>query len=393
MAVLIKKVIPGSPADKAGIKAGERLISVNGSPIDDVLDYMFHADEGMGLEFDTFLMDKKRHCGNKCIFCFIDQMPPGLRDSLYFKDDDSRLSFLQGNYITLTNLTEHDVERIIAMRTPVNVSVHTTNPELRVKMMGNPRAGQWSLDVLKRFADAGVSMNCQLVLCPEHNDGDELVRSLRDLSAMDSVESIACVPVGLTRFREGLTPLREFTASESAAVIKIVEEVGEHDKFTSGEQTGQVFAADEFYLKAGIDFPEYEHYGDFPQYENGVGMWVYTREHFDIADIVGRDALGTPHTIVTGTAAFPLIRELVADVPNVNAAAIRNDFFGESVTVSGLLTGGDIIAQLRDFPDLGEVVVIGSNMLNSDGLFLDEAKPEQIEEALGVKVLVAEVDS
>jgi putative radical SAM enzyme (TIGR03279 family) len=388
MAVLIKRVIPNSPADKAGIKAGTRLISVNGAQINDVLDFMFHADEGMGLEFDTYLMDEKRHCGNKCVFCFIDQLPRGLRAPLYFKDDDSRLSFLQGNYITLTNLTERDTARIIAMRTPVNVSVHSTNPELRSRLTGTPKGGE-SLEILRRFAEAGIVMNCQLVLCPELNDGDELIRSLRDLSAMKSVESIACVPVGLTKHREGLPPLRAFTPDEAAKVIGTVGEFA------------NTFAADEFYLLAGLPIPEYEHYGVMPQYENGVGMWAYLKHTFAEADAAhircgappdGASPAPVRRTIVTGTAAFPLISELAAPFGNVNVAAIRNDFFGESVTVSGLLTGRDIIAQLADFEGLGAEIIIGGNTLNADGVFLDDVTPADVEAALGVKVKISEAD-
>jgi putative radical SAM enzyme (TIGR03279 family) len=386
VSVLIKKVIPDSPADRAGIKSGTKLISIDGNPINDVLDYMFYSDDDMGIEFDTFLMDKKRDCGNNCVFCFIDQNPKGLRSPLYFKDDDSRLSFLQGNYITLTNLTEHDVGRIIKMRTPVNVSVHTTNPDLRAKIMGNPKAGE-SLETLCRFARAGISMNCQLVLCPEINDGGELIRTLTDLSALErfgSIESIACVPVGLTKFREGLPRLRAFGKQEAAQIIEIVS------KFKN------VCAADEFYLTAGTDIPEYAHYGTFPQYENGVGMWAHLKHGFADSAAAGRDAHYTPSrriSIVTGTLAFPLISELTAPFGNVRVFAIRNDFFGESVTVSGLLTGGDIIRQLLpQKEELGEKLLIGANMLNSDGVFLDNVTPKEIESALGVRVSAVELN-
>jgi putative radical SAM enzyme (TIGR03279 family) len=382
MSVLIKSIIPGSPAEKAGIKAGSRLVSIDSQPINDVLDFMFYGDDDMGLEFDTFLMSEKKHCGNNCIFCFIDQNPCGMRESVYFKDDDSRLSFLQGNYITLTNLTESDAERIIQMRTPVNVSVHTTNPDLRVKMMGNPRAGQ-VLTILERFAKAGISMSCQLVLCPEWNDGDELIRSLRDLSKLKSIESIAVVPVGLTKYHTG--GLRSFTKSESTDIIKIV------DAFGNVADT-RIYCADEFYLNAGMELPAYEFYGSFPQYENGVGMLAYIRRTF--MDSVGRTALGVPvhqTSIVTGTAAFPLISELTKPYGYVQVFAIRNDFFGETVTVSGLLTGQDIIAQLHG-QDLGEQLLIGANSLNSDGLFLDNTTPADIESALSVKVKIIEPD-
>jgi putative radical SAM enzyme (TIGR03279 family) len=371
MSVLIKNVIPGSPADKAGIKPGARLICVDGNRINDVLDYTLYADEDMGLEFETFLMDEKHHCSNNCIFCFIDQNPPGMRESVYFKDDDSRLSFLQGNYITLTNLTEYDINRIIRMKTPVNVSVHTTNPDLRVKMMGNPRAGE-SLNALYRFAQAGISMNCQLVVCPGINDGGELVRTLDDLTGLKSVESIACVPVGLTRYRKGLAKLRSFTKSEAADVIK-----------TAGGY-GNVFCADEFYLNAGITTPEFGYYGSFPQYENGVGMLTYLNKvQFTIDNVQS----GHKISIATGTAAFDLISTLVKAYENVQVFAIRNDFFGESVSVSGLVVGSDIIAQLRGF-DLGGELLIPANMLNCDGLFLDGTTPADVERELGLRLHV-----
>ena len=379
MSVIIKKVIPSSPADKAGIKAGTRLISIDGEPINDVLDYMFYADDDMGLEFESFLMDKKRGCGNKCVFCFIDQNPHGMRRSVYFKDDDSRLSFLQGNYITLTNLTECDADRIIKMKTPVNVSVHTTNPDLRVKMMNNPNAGE-SLKKLYRFAEAGVRMNCQLVLCPQINDGGELMRSLNDLSGLEAVESTACVPVGLTRFREGLPKLRPFNKSEAADVIKTIDGYG------------NVYAADEFYLKAGIEVPEYKYYGDFPQYENGVGMWSHMKYTFKKAECKSNASrMKRKISIVTGVLAYPLIKGLTAAFPDVEVFAVRNDFFGEGVTVSGLLTGGDIIGQLKE-KDLGAGLLIGSNTLNADGVFLDDVTPHDIETALNVKVVLVEPD-
>ncbi|MCL2070968.1 MAG: DUF512 domain-containing protein [Oscillospiraceae bacterium] len=385
MSVVIKKVIPGSPADKAGIKPGTQLISIDGCPINDVLDYMFYADDDMGLEFDTFLMDKKRHCGNACIFCFIEQLPKGMRESLYFKDDDSRLSFLQGNYITLTNLTESDADRIVKMRTPVNISVHTTNPDLRVKLMGNPKAGE-SLKILYRFAKAGISMNCQLVLCPDINDGDELTRTLKELVSFESVESIACVPVGLTKFRGGLYKLRNFTEAEAAAVIEIA---GNRD-FCS-----KVFCADEFYLTGKMKMPEYEHYGTFPQYENGVGMWAHFKSGMQNAERANNNKSTSKKkiSVVTGTAAFPLISELTEPFKNVNVFPIRNDFFGESVTVSGLLTGEDIIRQLLPLQNqLGEELLIGRNTLNSDGMFLDDTTTAEIESALGVVVKLIEPD-
>ncbi|MCL1904277.1 MAG: DUF512 domain-containing protein [Oscillospiraceae bacterium] len=393
MSVLIKNVIPGSPADNVGIKAGTKLVSIDGNPINDVLDYMFYADDDMGLEFDTFLMSPKRSCGNGCVFCFIDQLPKGMRSSLYFKDDDSRLSFLQGNYITLTNLTQKDAERIVQMRTPVNISVHSVNPDLRAKLMGNKKAGD-SLKTLKRFAKAGISMNLQLVLCPGLNDKEELTRSLKTLTALNergNIESIACVPVGLTKFRDGLFPLTAFGKDEAADVIKII-----------GGFNG-VYASDEFYLTAGIPLPEYEHYGAFPQYENGVGMWAHLKHGYMAVDSgqltidsgqLTVDSCGMRKiSIVTGVLAYPLIKSLVARHPNVNVFSVRNDFFGEGVTVSGLLTGTDIIQQLLPQKHLlGEELLIGANTLNADKLFLDDVTIAEVEEKLGVRVKIVEPD-
>jgi len=331
------------------------------------------------------MLKTKRSCNNNCVFCFINQLPKGMRKSVYFKDDDSRLSFLYGNYITLTNLSEHDVDRIIKMRTPVNVSVHSTNPDLRVKLMGNPNAGA-TLALLYKFADVGIPLNCQLVLCPGLNDGDELIRSLKDLTSLKSVSSIACVPVGLTKFRNDfangytLPPLRTFSKEEA---VEVIEAVNEYEK---------VYAADEFYLKAGLPIPEYEHYGTFPQYENGVGMWAYMKKTF--IDAVGdRSAIPSNRrvSIVTGTAAQPLISELVEPFKNVKVFPVRNDFFGHNITISGLLTGGDIIAQLSGC-NLGEEILIGANMLNANRVFLDDVTVSQIETALGVRVRVVDID-
>jgi putative radical SAM enzyme (TIGR03279 family) len=374
MSVLIKSVAPDSPAARAGIKAGSRLVSIDGQRINDVLDFMFYGDDDMGLEFDTYLMDNKRSCGNNCIFCFIDQNPPGMRESVYFKDDDSRLSFLQGNYITLTNLTEADVERIIKMRTPVNVSVHTTNPDLRAKMMGNPRAGQ-SLTVLSRFARANIPMNCQLVLCPGINDGAELLRSLGELSQYNSIESVAVVPVGLTKHRTALAELRTFTKSEAADVIKTVGGYG------------NVYAADEFYLIAEMEVPAYDYYGSFPQYENGVGMLAYMCRGFKPPKSYKMTA------IITGTAAEPTLKRLTERLGRVDVFAVRNDFFGETITVSGLIAGQDIISQLSVHSmDRYEQILISANSLNADGLFIDDTTPEQIESALAVKVKIVQPD-
>ena len=300
MSVIIKFVDKGSPAYKAGLRGGETLLSLNGNSIIDVLDYRFYQNSGslvleyldvsgktktakikkdeyeeLGLEFETYLMDKKHSCLNKCVFCFIDQLPKGLRESLYFKDDDSRLSFLFGNYITLTNITEHEVERIIKMHiSPVNISVHTTNPELRVKMMTNKNAGK-VLEIIDRFNSAGIKINCQLVLCPGYNDGKELERTLEDLSKLENAECIAAVPVGLTRYREGLAKIEPFNSDTAAQVLDIIDRYG--DKCIQKYGQRRIYGADEFYLLSGREIPEADYYGDFLQLENGVGLWSLLR--------------------------------------------------------------------------------------------------------------------
>ncbi len=415
MAVIIKSVEKRSPAAGAGIKAGDTLISLNGNAVLDVLDYRFYQSEEkikirfinhkgkekektikkresdeIGLIFDTYLMDKQRACKNKCIFCFIDQLPKGMRDSLYFKDDDSRLSFLFGNYITLTNITDHEVDRIIKMHiSPVNISVHTTNPELRVKMMKNPHAGE-VLSIMKRFSDAGIDMNCQLVLCPGYNDGEELRRSLSDLTAMESVKSIAAVPVGLTKHREGLEPLEKFSSETAASVLDIIDEYRE---------TGRVFAADEFFLLADRPIPECDYYGDFLQLENGVGMWALMLSDSREAVLSAENPENERNiSLVTGVAAYPLIRNIVDTAERkwhnlkCRVFKIENEFFGPDITVAGLITGGDIIAQLKG-KDIGEELLIPDVMLRHENdRFLDDVTVTELSEALGVRVRIVSAD-
>ena len=413
--VTITGVAPGSAAASRGVLPGDELLKVNGHEIVDVLDYRFYTAEPrlrltlsrggrkrlltlhkgtaeeVGLQFETYLMDRQRSCRNRCAFCFIDQMPPGMRESLYFKDDDSRLSFLFGNYITLTNLSEREVERILAMHiSPVNVSVHTTNPELRCAMMGNRFAGE-KLALLRRFAEAGVRMNCQLVLCPGWNDGPELDRSLRELAALGpSVESIAAVPVGLTRYREGLPSLRLHTPEEAAAVIDQMEAAGNALLALRGARV--CYAADEFYLKAGRPLPAAAFYEDFPQLENGVGMVSLLKSQFlEALSGCGRRPAGSRLTFATGTAAAPLLEELIGIArkkwPDLRAEVvpIRNDFFGETITVAGLVTGEDLIAQLKG--RAGDIVVIPETMLNFEGnRFLDDVTPSEVEQSVGARL-------
>ncbi len=400
------------------ISAGDTLVSVNSHEINDVLDYRFYTSacklkleietikgkhrtvkvkkgeyDDLGLCFETYLMDKHHSCKNKCIFCFIDQMPKGMRESLYFKDDDSRLSFLFGNYITLTNLTDRDIDRIIEMHiSPVNVSVHTMNPELRVQMMKNPNSGT-SLRYLNRLADAGIKLNTQLVLCPGINDGKELEFSLSELGKLyPAVQSIACVPVGLTKHRDGLCALETYTSDTASRVIDTVDDFNAHFKHFKGETIA--FAADEFYLCADREIPNADYYGDYPQLENGVGMWRLLKDEFDSALDECDFVLGNPRNItaITGTAAYPLIKELAILAEKrynnlkINVIEIKNRFFGESVTVAGLLTGLDILSQLEGVELGDELLIPDSALRDGEEVFLDDITVTQLSEKLGVAV-------
>lgn len=421
MASIIKTVEKNSPA-YGKIMPGDRLISINSSEITDLLDYKFYSydaklsifivtaegkrkrvkikkPEGsdLGLEFDTWLMDKTRSCANRCVFCFIDQMPRGMRDSLYFKDDDARLSFLMGNYITLTNLTEREAQRIIDLKiSPINISVHTTNPELRNVMLGNKNAGR-GIEMMHRFAENGITMNCQIVLCPEINDGDELWRSMRDLADMyPAVASVSVVPVGLTKHREGLYPLKPFDRERARGAIALAEAFGEEclGKFGSS----LFFCADELYLRAERDLPPDEHYEDYPQLENGVGMMRLLETEFLSAIETMESAKDEPFSIATGVSAAPFIEGLVQiarkKCNNLNAVVypIKNDFFGHSIDVAGLITGGDLIAQLEG-KDLGKRILIPKTMLrHGEGVFLDDITLEEAQKKLGVPVIPVEQD-
>ena len=424
MSVLVSGVLKKSIADKKGIKPGDVLVSVNSHEINDVLDYRFYIkeeklilalvsngkakkvhlrkdeDDDLGLEFDSYLMDRQHRCTNRCIFCFVDQMPPGMRETLYFKDDDSRMSFLFGSYVTLTNLTEHDVSRLIEMHiSPVNVSVHTMNPELRVKMMKNKHAGE-CLSILKRLADAGIKLNTQLVLCPGINDGKELEYSLSELEKLlPSIQSIAAVPVGLTKFRENLPALRTYTPQEARETIEIVDSFGERCLEKYGVRLA--FCADEFYLTAGMPIPGEEYYEDYPQLENGVGLWRNLLEEFSFAltESSFEKDIERHVSIATGVAAYPLLVRLCRLVsekyPLVKADVfeIKNDFFGHSVTVAGLVTGKDLISQLKAKPH-AETLIIPSVMLRSEGdVFLDDVSLEDVEKALSVSVRVTDANS
>lgn len=427
MPVKIKNIKKLSACGLHGINSGDLLVSVDGNEIEDVLDYDFYMTDGKvsleflcgektktvkttkekcGLEFETYLMDKQQGCKNKCIFCFIDQLPKGMRKTLYFKDDDSRLSFLFGNYITLTNISEHEIERIIKMHiSPVNISVHTMNPELRVRMMKNPKAGE-SLKIIKRFADAGIKMNTQLVLCPGFNDGEELEYSLSELSKLyPSVSSIAAVPVGLTKFRDGLEPLTPFNKESAGKVIDIMEKFG--DEFKSKNGTRLCFPADEFYLKAERELPNEDFYEDYPQIENGVGMWTsFKSDYIDYFEKLNeKSSLFKEKTVsfATGTAAYPLMcdfaKKIEENIPQikVNVYKIRNEFFGESITVAGLITGRDLINQLKG-KDLGLALFITSNMIigsyqeENENIFLDDVTLSGAQEELSVNIIPVSED-
>lgn len=417
MAVKIFDVTTGSHADKAGIKKGETLLSINSNEIVDVLDYRFYQVnrkltlevededknvrtiemikgeyEEIGLEFETYLMDKQHSCRNKCIFCFIDQLPKGMRESLYFKDDDSRLSFLFGNYITLTNITEHEIDRIIKMHiSPINVSVHTTNPELRCKMMNNRFAGD-TLKYLKRFADAGITLNCQIVSCPGINDGDELVRTLTDLEAL-GVNMTAIVPVGLTRYRENLYPLVPYNKETAGQTIDIIEKMGDECVKKHGRRI--FFPGDEFYLLAEREIPSPEFYEDFSALEDGIGMIAYLTDDvgWKLEELDADESLCHKVTIACGEGVFPYMKRIMSMInekfPNItiNTRAIKNNFFGGGVNVSGLVTGGDLIDQLRG-DDLGDRLIIPSSMLRFENdLFLDDVSTDDVERELGVTLV------
>ena len=421
MPVLISSVQPSSPAARAGISGGDVLLSINQKAICDVLDYRFYMVDRVlsmqltrggkpyeatvrkgeyeepGMEFETYLMDRQHACKNKCIFCFVDQMPPGMRESLYFKDDDSRMSFLFGNYITLTNLTDADIDRLIEMRiSPINVSVHTTDPALRVQMMKNPAAGD-SLRHLRRLAKAGNRINTQLVLVPGYNDGEALERTLCDLEELlPALQSIACVPVGLTRHRQGLSALSPFDQAGAQRVIDTI------DAFAARMQKAQgariAYPSDEFFLRAQQPIPAADYYGDFDQLENGVGLLALLENEFAQAMAADETTDGQADLVIaTGMAALPFLSDLANRVmqkhPGVTIAVrgIENRFFGDTITVAGLVTGQDLLEQLAGIA--ADRLLLPSVMLRREGdRFLDDITPAELEEKLGISVIVVDND-
>ncbi len=418
---LIKSVQPGSIAEELEIAAGDKLLQIDNTPIEDIFDYQFliqdtyievliekpdgeqwlleidkDYDEDLGIEFENGLMDEYRHCHNKCIFCFIDQMPKGMRDTLYFKDDDSRLSFLQGNYVTLTNMSDHDIDRIIRYHlSPINISFQAMNPLLRCKMLNNRFAGEAlrKVDVLN---EAGILMNGQIVLCKGVNDGAELDYSIRELMKyLPNLESVSVVPVGLTKYREGLYPLEPFTREDAREVLRAIH----HYQRECYEKYGLHFvhASDEWYIMAGEELPEEGRYDGYLQLENGVGMMRLLLEEFGEAlDMLPADlrVRGQELSIATGRLPYPFIRQMAKTLTDrfpqvkVYVYPIRNDFFGELITVSGLLTGGDIRDQLSGKP-LGERLLLPQNTLRSgEDLFLDDLRVPDLEKALQVPIYI-----
>lgn len=421
---LIKKILPGSIAEEFELAPGDRLISINGHEIEDIFDYQFYAedtyieiliekpdgeqwileidkeeDEDLGIEFDNGLMDEYRSCHNKCIFCFIDQMPKGMRDTLYFKDDDSRLSFLQGNYVTLTNMSEHDLDRIIQYHlSPINISFQTMNPELRCKMLNNRFAGE-ALKKVDRLNEAGIEMNGQIVLCKGVNDGEELAFSIREMMRyIPNLQSVSVVPVGLSKYRDGLFPLEPFTREDAREVLSTIH----HYQNESYQKYGNHFihASDEWYILAGEELPQEENYDGYLQLENGVGMMRLLLNEFEeaVKELQEKISAGTLDfssreiSMATARLAYPFIRDMAARmmemVPGlmIHVYEIRNDFFGEMITVSGLLTGQDLIAQLTG-KELGEALYLPQNVLRSgEEVFLDDVTVTEMEKALQVKV-------
>lgn len=422
---IIEKIVPGSIAEEMEIEAGDKLLQMNGEDIEDIFDYQFYVedeylevliqkpdgeewlleidkdmDEDLGIVFENGLMDEYRSCHNKCIFCFIDQMPKGMRETLYFKDDDSRLSFLQGNYVTLTNMSEKDINRIIKYHlSPINVSFQTTNPELRCEMLHNRFAGD-ALKKVDTLYEAGIRMNGQIVLCKGVNDGKELERSISDLMKyLPQLESVSVVPVGLSKYRDGLYPLEPFNREDATEVLEMIHKAQK----TAYAEYGIHFihASDEWYVLAGQDLPEEENYDGYLQLENGVGMLRLLLNEFEEEynirkhNLQGAAAYETPHKVIsmaTGKLAYHFIREMADSLmilyPNIkiNVYEITNHFFGEKITVSGLLTGTDILEQLKG-KELGERLLLPQNVLRSgERVFLDDLCVNDLEKALQVKL-------
>ena len=420
----IQAVAPGSPAQEAGVRTGETLAAINGHPIVDVLDYKYYSydpeleltleteggqrqvtlskdvGEDLGLTFETYLMDRARSCANHCVFCFVDQMPQGMRDTLYFKDDDARLSFLMGNYITLTNLSKRELQRICDLHiSPINISVHATDPEVRRVLLGNRRRGGECLEIMRNFAQAGIVMNCQIVACPGLNDGAVLQQIMEDLAALyPQVKSVSVVPVGLTKYRQGLYPLRPYTREEAREVVAQVEAFGETCLAQRGSRI--FWCSDEFYLQGELPLPEDDFYEEYTQLENGVGMLRLLAVELHGACLGAPENIPVaPFSIATGVAAAPFLREIIDRAAakchtklDYQIYPVVNHFFGETITVAGLLTGQDLLAQLKG-KNLGTRVLLAQNTLrHGETVFLDDMTLEELSQGLGVPVIPVNQD-
>ncbi|GAA0722265.1 DUF512 domain-containing protein [Clostridium malenominatum] len=416
----ICKVLPNSIGEEVGIEAGDFLLTINGNSVNDIIDYKYlmadecilvevEKDDGeiweieiekeyhedLGIEFNKSIMDEAKSCQNKCIFCFIDQLPKGMRESLYFKDDDSRLSFLQGNFVTLTNMKDEDIDRIIRYRiSPINVSVHTTNPELRQKMLNNRFAGN-IYERLTRLSEAGITINCQIVLCPGVNDGEELIKTVEDLYKLyPSVQNLAVVPVGVTKYREGLFSMKLFNKESSIETIKLIGKL--QDKFIKEINTPFVRLSDEFYVLSEIDVPQSDFYEGFEQLEDGVGMIRIFRDNIDQnLELLRKDAKGK-FTFITGALAYEEIfkaKEIIEGKNSnikIDVVKVKNNFFGETITVVGLITGRDILNALHKH-EAGEYIFIPKNMLRAgEEIFLDDVTIEDLEKHYGKKIVICE---
>lgn len=416
----IVKISPNSLAEEIDLEMGDRLISINGTEIKDIIDYKFlmadenivleiekadgevweievekDYDEDLGVEFENSILDNARSCSNNCLFCFIDQLPKGMRETLYFKDDDSRLSFLQGNFVTLTNMKDDDIDRIIRYRiSPINVSVHTTNPELRVKMLNNRFAGN-IYERLERLADAHIDINCQIVLVPGINNGEELISTTEDLFKLyPAIRNVAVVPIGATKYREGLFKVTLFDKESSLKEINNIKKL--QDKFIKEAGFPFVRLSDEFYVLANLEIPDRDFYGSFEQLEDGIGMIRMFRDNITSTLPNLEKASTGSFTIITGALAFNEINAAAHKIMEHNrsikleVAKITNKLFGETITVAGLLTGKDIIEQ-TDKINLGEFVLIPQNMLRGgEEVFLDDITVEELEKALNRKIIICD---
>lgn len=421
---IIEDIILGSIAEELEIEPGDTLLSINGAIVNDVIDYKYLVsddflnveiqkqdgeiweleiekdyNEDLGIIFTNPLIDKAKSCKNKCMFCFIDQLPPNMRDTLYFKDDDSRLSFLQGNFITLTNMSNDEIDRIIKYRlSPINVSVHTTNPDLRIRMLRNKDAGK-VYEILKRFHEAKLVVNCQIVLVPGINDGEELDDTINDLSKLyPTIESVAVVPIGITKYRDNLELVKPFDRELSNVLLDNISNM--QNKYLKNIGSRFVFPSDEFYCLSNKELPSYDEYEGFPQYENGVGLmksFEYEIEE-EISKINEPIELSKKYIIATGTLAFDFMQRMVDKIsPKFNnieliVVPIQNNFFGKTITVAGLVTGSDLVSQLRVYNDIDGIIIPKSMLKRDEDLFLDNLSLKEVEKQLGNSIYTAKVD-